>query len=110
MLTAKDVVAINQEFHNGNYANRSSLEFALDYAKRTTNWAKALAHLVRAILVDHVFEDGNKRTAAALILTEAYVHGFVADKDKVARLIERVLRKNVTNVQEIEEMIKDAIE
>jgi len=110
MLTLKDAIAINEEFHDGKVANKSSLEFALGYAKRTSNWTKALAYIVRAILIDHVFEDGNKRTAAAIILTEAYVQGFTVNKDKLARLVERVLRKNITNVQEIEELIKDVID
>ena len=37
------------------------------YAKKTENWTKALAFLAGAILIDHVFEEGNKRTAALLI-------------------------------------------
>jgi prophage maintenance system killer protein len=109
MLRLRDVVAINQEFHNGRLYNRSSLGFAVDYSQRTTNWVKALAMVVRAILIDHVFEDGNKRTAAALILTETHLQGFDVDKNRVAKLIERALRRNVTNLKEFEEMIKDAI-
>ena len=110
MLTLRDVVAINQEFHNGRIYNRSSLDFALEYSRRTTNWVKALAMVVRAILLDHVFEDGNKRTAAALILTEAYLQGFDVDKNRVARLIGRTLTKNITNMKEFEELIKDALQ
>ncbi len=109
MLTLKDIVAINEEFHDGKLANAGSLDFALTYAKRTTNWTKALAYLVRGILIDHAFEDGNKRTAAALILLEAYNNDFVADKDRVAKLIVQALRKNVTSIRKLEEMIKDAI-
>ncbi len=109
MLTLKDIVAINTEFHEGKLVDPGSLDFALAYAKRTTNWAKALAYLVRAILIDHVFEDGNKRTAAALILLGAYTNGRTADKDRVARLVVRALKRNVTSIKAYEEMIKDAI-
>ena len=110
MLTLKDVVAINQEFDRGTLVNESSLDFALTSMRRTTNWQKGLAYMVRAILVDHVFEDGNKRTAAALILTEVYIRGFTVDKDKVARLVERVLLQNITSIRKLEEMVKDVIQ
>ena len=108
-LNLKDIVAINQEFHNGKLANEGSLAFALSYARRTTNWVKALAIITRAILIDHAFEDGNKRTAAAVIFTEAHMQGFTVNKNRLAHLIEAVLRKNVTSTRELEEMIKDVI-
>jgi len=109
MLTLKDVVAINQTFHDGKFANKSSLEFALAYARKTTNWTKGLAYLVRAVLIGHVFEDGNKRTAAGAVIVEAYAHGYRVDKDALVTLVERALRKNTTSIREFEEMIKDAI-
>ncbi len=109
MLSLKDVIALNEEFHSGKLANRGSLEFALHSAKRTRNWIKGLAYLTRAILIDHAFEDGNKRTAAALIMAVAYHEGFRIDKDALARLVVRVLRKNTTSVRELEEMIKDVV-
>ena len=99
MLTEKDIIAINQEHENGKVVNASSLAFAYQYARRSKNWTKGLAYLVRAILIDHVFEDGNKRTAAALIIGEAYHQGFDFDKDKVLRLIITILRKNITSVK-----------
>ena len=68
-LTKKDILALNEKFADGSLHNETSLEFALGYAKRTENWTKALAYLIRAILHDHVFEEGNKRTAALLLRT-----------------------------------------
>ena len=74
-LTKKDIIALNQEFEDGALHNETSLDFALSYAKRTENWTKALAWLVRAILTDHVFREGNKRTAALLIKAYAEYEG-----------------------------------
>jgi prophage maintenance system killer protein len=108
-LTKKDILALNQEFEEGNLHNETSLDFALSYAKGTDNWTKALAWLVRAILIDHVFEEGNKRTAALLIKAYAEYQGHNTYNDKVVKLIKEIILKNITSINRIEEMIKDAI-
>ena len=108
-LTKKDIIALNQEFDTGSLFNDASLDFALAYAKNTENWTKALAWLVRAILLDHVFEEGNKRTAALLIKSYAEFEGHEAYDDKILKLIKEVLLKNITGITKIEDMIKDAL-
>ena len=108
-LTKKDIIAFNQKFDEGAFHNEASLDFALSYARKTENWTKALAWLTRAILIDHVFEEGNKRTVALLIKAYAELEGHNTYNDKILKLIKRVLLKNVTSIQQIEEMIKDVI-
>ena len=66
MITEKDLISINNIFSNGNVVNKNSLKYAINIVKRTNNRVKQLAHLVRAILIDHIFEGGNKRTSAVL--------------------------------------------
>jgi prophage maintenance system killer protein len=109
VLNQKDVIALNMEFEDGALHNETSLDFALGYAKRTENWTKSLAWIVRAILIDHVFEEGNKRTAALLIKTYAEYKGHTTYDDRVLKLIKEMLLKNTTSITRIEEMIKDAI-
>lgn len=109
ILTKKDIIALNQEFEDSGINNDASLEFALSYAKRTENWTKALAWLVRAILLDHVFIEGNKRTAALLIKSYAEYEGHEIYSDKVIKLIKEILIKNISSIRKIEEMIKDVI-
>lgn len=108
-LTKKDIIALNMEFEEGGLHNEASLDFALSYAKRTENWTKALAFLARAILLDHVFEDGNKRTAALLIQTYSELEGHGTHDDKIVLMIKEVVLKNITSITRIEEMIKDAV-
>ncbi|MFH1682319.1 MAG: Fic family protein [Candidatus Woesearchaeota archaeon] len=108
-LTQKDILAINEKFEDGRIHNEASLDFALSYAKKTENWIKALAYLTRAILIDHVFEDGNKRTAALLIESYAEYEGHQTYPDKVPLLIKKLLLKNTISLRKIEEMIKDVI-
>ena len=95
VLTKKDVIALNEEFEEGVLSNEPSLDFSLSYAKKTENWTKALAFLVRAILLDHVFEDGNKRTAAAVIMTYLDINNMSYNKDKIGQIIIRILKKKI---------------
>ena len=108
-LTKKDLVAMNQQFHDGTLANEASLDFALSYAKRTENWVKALAWLTRAILLDHAFEEGNKRTAMLLIKSYADYEGHKTFDSKILRLVKEIILKKITGIKKIEEMINDAI-
>lgn len=100
---------MNQVFDAGSFHNEASLDFALSYAKKTENWTKALAWLTRAILLDHVFEEGNKRTVALLIKAYAAHEGHEAYNDKVVKLVREIIIKKITSINRIEEMIKDAI-
>jgi len=109
VLSKKDIIALNEMFDKGNFQNESSLDFALSYAKKTENWTKALAYLTRAILIDHVFEEGNKRTAVLLIKTYAEYEGHKVYDNKILRMIKEILLKNIISIKKIEEMIQDGI-
>ncbi len=109
VLTKKDVIALNQEFSNGNMHNETSLEFALSSAKRTENWIKAMALVVRAILLDHVFSEGNKRTAALLIKCYSNYGGYETYDDKIIKLTKEIILKRITSIKRIEDMLEDAI-
>ena len=109
VLNKKDIVALNEEFDKGALHNEASLDFALGYAGKTENWTKALSFLVRAILLDHVFEEGNKRTAALLIKTYAEYEGHKTYDDKIIKLIKNVIIKKISSIKKIEDMIKNAV-
>jgi len=109
ILTKKDIIALNHEFDQGILCNESSLDFALSYAKKTENWTRALAFLVRAILLDHAFEEGNKRTAALLIKAYSEYEGHKTYDDKIVKLIKEIILKKISSIRKIEEMIKDAL-
>ena len=109
MLTKKDIIALNEYFSDGSLHNEPSLDFAVGYAKKTENWTKALAFLIRAILLDHVFEEGNKRTAALLIKTYAEIEGYAVYDDRLLLMIKKIIFKKITTISHIEELIKHAI-
>lgn len=110
MLSKKDIIALNQELHTGRIVNEGSLDYAIETTKRSKNWLKSAATLTRAILIDHVFEDGNKRTAAAVIMVHLEMNNIHYNPDSVNQMIIRILKKNITNMRTIERMIKNVIE
>ncbi|MFH1592940.1 MAG: hypothetical protein ABIB47_06255 [Candidatus Woesearchaeota archaeon] len=109
MITITDLVRVNKRFDNGNIVNNGSLDFALSLSKGTKDWIKQLAYVVRAILIDHVFEEGNKRTASALVMSLIELHRLAYDPQKVDDVIIRILQKNIIDILKIRRMIKNAI-
>lgn len=109
MLSKKDIIEINKQFDAGIIINESSLDYAINATEKSRNWLKSAAILTRAILIDHVFEDGNKRTSAAVIMLLMDLNHLPFDPAKIPKTIVTILLKNKTDIIEIERCIKDAI-
>jgi len=109
MIKIEDLVTINKQFHKGIIINKSSLDFAVSSTKDTKDWIKQLAYIVRAILIDHVFEEGNKRTASALIMSILELQKLAYDPQKVDEIIIKIIKNNIISITNIRRMIKNAI-
>lgn len=109
MISVKDIIKINKKFDNGNIVNKGALEFAISSLKHTKDWVTQLAYLVRAILIDHVFEEGNKRTASALIISTLETHKKAYDPYNIDKTVVQIIIKNITNIAKIRRLIKHAI-
>lgn len=109
ILTKKNIIAINQRFADGYFENESSLDYALSQFKHHIAWTKQLAYLIRAILIDHVFEEGNKRTACALLLIYSDLNYYKIDKKIAVNIIKRIVLKNIKSILSIQRMIEDGI-
>jgi prophage maintenance system killer protein len=88
--------------------NPGSLEFAAESATRTKDWKRQLAYLLRAIVVDHAFEDGNKRTGAIVTFRFFEANGIPFDARKVDQMLVNLAKKSVTDIEEIRRLIHDA--
>ena len=109
-LNKKDLIGINQEIGgNGKFHNEDSLDFALSIAKQKKSWLYELSYLSRALLVDHCFEDGNKRTSIIVIITYFENNNLDYDKDKLIKIVWTIAKKNVNDINKLMRMIKDAI-
>ena len=70
---------------------------------------KKLAYLLRAILVDHPFSDGNKRTAMFLAFAFADEFNKDVDRDLLKHHILSIASKNINEIRNIEWRLKNAI-
>lgn len=98
----KDLIRINQEIgESGDFRNKSSLEFALHYVKQKKSWLFELSYIVRALLIDHPFVDGNKRTA--LIICQLYFDDNKHEykKQRLVDILHKIARKNITDINKI---------
>lgn len=107
-MIVEELVKINKRFSNGSVINKSSLEFAESALKKTKNWQEQAAYIVRAIVADHPFEDGNKRTAAAYLSGLLETLKVPYDPFKVDKLV-LALAKDTKSIDKIRRMIKNAI-
>ena len=108
-ISKEDIVRINKGF-GGNLSNESSLDFALKHQDNLKlGEYKKLAYLFRAILVDHPFSDGNKRTAAYLAFTFANQFDKSINNDLLLHHILSIASKNISQIRAIEERLKNAI-
>ena len=108
-ISKEDIVRINAGF-GGYLRNDASLDFAIEIQKsKKLGIYKKLAYLMRAILVDHPFSDGNKRTATFVALAFANENNKRVDEDLIMHHILSIASKNITQVRAIEERMKNAI-
>jgi prophage maintenance system killer protein len=105
----KDIIRINQEIgETGHILNKSGLDFALDRINKEKSWLRQAALLIRAIISDRAFEDGNKRTAYTLFAAIAEEERKEYEPTKLVKIIHTISRKNVVDIGKIERMLKNA--
>ncbi len=108
-ISKEDLLRINQGF-GGNLIRDASIDFAFEKINdRKLGIHKKLAYIFRAILVDHPFTDGNKRTAAFVAFDFADKYGKYVDKDLLLHHILSIAKQNITNIKNIEWRLKNAI-
>ena len=108
-ISKEELLRINRGF-GGGLRNDSSLDFALEMLKnKKIGDYKKLAYLIRAILVDHPFSDGNKRTAAYLALKFTEGKNKEVDRELLLHHIVSIAKNNITEIKNIEYRLKNAI-
>ena len=108
-ISKEDIVRIGEAF-NGNIRNHSSLDFALEMQNNNKlGEYKKLAYLMRAILVDHPFNDGKKKTAMFVAFVFANEYNKKVDEELLKHHILSIASKNIIEIRAIEERLKNAI-
>jgi len=109
IISKSDLLRINKGF-GGNLRSDSSLDFAFERIKDKKLGAyKKLAYLIRAVLVDHPFSDGNKRTATFICLAFANRCNKKIERDLLIHHIISIASKNINEIRNIEYRLKNAI-
>ncbi len=108
-ITKKELLRINHGF-GGNLRSDSSLDYALDkMSSKKLGIYKKISYLMRSILVDHPFSDGNKRTAAYVALHFATESNKETDMELLIHHIISIAKQNIHDINKIEWRIKNAI-
>jgi prophage maintenance system killer protein len=108
-IRKEDLIRINKGF-GGVLRNDASIDFALEKQEdKKLGEYKKLAYLIRAILVDHPFSDGNKRTAMIVSLAFANEYNKEINEDLLLHHLLTIASKNITEIRTIEERMKNAI-
>jgi len=105
----EDLLRVNKGF-GGNLRSDSSLDFAFEQIlNKKLGSFKKLAYLIRAILVDHPFSDGNKRTAAFVSFAFAKEQNKQVDRDLLLHHLVSITKKNISEIRNIEWRMRNAI-
>jgi prophage maintenance system killer protein len=108
-ISKEDLLRINKGF-GGNLRNSSSLDYAFSVQKNNKiGIYKKLAFMLRAILVDHPFSDGNKRTAMFSALAFASENKKQVDTELLLHHIVSIAKNNITDIRNISDRMKTAI-
>ena len=109
-ITKQELLRINKGF-GGNLRSDSSLDYAIErIGNKRLGFYKKLAYLWRAILVDHPFSDGNKRTA--IFLSYAFAEENKKEIDDTELLVHQAISiagKNITDIGLIEQRLRTCI-
>ena len=110
LINKKDITGINQEIgEKGNLRNEGSLDFTVSIINQKKSWLQELCYILRSLLVDHAFEDGNKRTALVVIILYFKEQGLDYNKDRLIRVIWEISKKNIADINQLMRMVKNAI-
>ena len=108
-VSKEEIIRLNHGF-GGALRNDASIDYALQMQEnKKIGIYKKLAYLWRAILVDHPFTDGNKRTASVVALMFADEYKKQADGDLIMHHITSIAKQNITEIRNIEWRLKNAI-
>lgn len=108
-ISKEDIIRINRGF-GGHLRNDASLSFAVKMQEnKKLGEYKKLAYLFRAVLVDHPFSDGNKRTTMFIAFAFAEENNKVTDRELLLHHIHSIASKNIINIRQIETRLKNAI-
>ena len=105
MRIYKEIVEKNKEL-GGTLVRPSSLHFACDRAFYEKNIYRKVAYIIRAIVVDHPFDDFNKSTAIITTKKMFKKEGIICSKEKLAIQVTKIAKRSTKSVIKIERILR----
>jgi len=100
MYNLKDIIRINQEIgETGEIRDNSSIIFALGLTSKS--WLYKLSYLVRSLITDHPFIDGNKRTAFVLCTLFFQINKVEYKDELLLKAVYKIAKKNIIDINKI---------
>jgi prophage maintenance system killer protein len=96
------ITKINTKIAGGKLINPSNLRYDLEQAQYAKTLFRQQAHVVRGIVVGHSFHDGNKRTAAQIMMKDFGKAGYKCDEETLSKGLQRISASQTNNIQSIE--------
>ena len=110
MYNIKDIIRMNQEIgEEGLLTNKSGLEFALDRIHKEKSWIRQCTLIIRAIITDHAFTHGNKRTAFVFFTTLCQLNEYSYNPELLAKTIHKISRQRIVDIGKIERLLEHGI-
>lgn len=109
LMELVDLIEINKIFSDGKILKESEIKFTLSTIKENRNWQQNLTYLVETIICGHTFLNGNKRTAAALILYYFNKHKVIYNKNLIAKAVIAVAKMKKPNFKKIQREINKCL-
>lgn len=108
-ISKEDIIRIGKGF-GGQLRNDASIDFALGKQQHhKLGEYKKLAYLIRALVIDHPFTDGNKKTAAYVVFIFAEQFNKKIDLELIKEQLISIASKNINSIRAIEERLKNVI-
>ena len=105
MVKIDNIIKTNRR-HGGALVNRSNLDFAVQSANKEKNIYKSNAHLIRGIVVNHPFLDGNKSTVSEVVLKRFAKRGIKCNKKLFEQGIVDIARSNEGDINKIKRRLE----
>lgn len=105
IIKIQDLIRKNKEF-GGCLINKSNLEYAIEKSNKEKEIYKSNAYLVRGIIVNHPFLDGNKRTTSDIIMRRFEKEGIRCDEKQLVKGIVNIAKKNIGDINKISNRLR----
>lgn len=108
-MKLSDLIGINKIFSDGKLLNKSGIDFAFSVVEKSKDWQYNLTHLLKAIICEHAFLNGNKRTGAALVLYFFNKNNILYDNNLVVKAVINIAKLKKPNDKKIQSEINKCL-